>query len=119
MNINVFFLFSSKDFENENLPEDEVIIYAWMDSTLKEISDLIKLERDDLKDKSMSFAVVFNDLKTGKWHVGRPVGTVHPQRMSKYEYQNLRRVRFRPGCYLSLKVFTPTIRNHNSNSKIP
>lgn len=86
-----------------------------MDSTLREISDLIKFERDDLEDKSMSFAVVYNDSKTGKWHVGKPVGTVHPNRISKYEHHNLRRIRFRPGCYLSLKVFVPQNRN-NTNS---
>lgn len=101
---NIFTFNRTSDFENEQLPDNQVFIHVWMDSNLREIGDIIRHERPELKLKKLGFSLVYNEPRSGTWKL-KTLGNLVPMKITRYEHLNLRALKFRPGNYISLRVY--------------
>lgn len=97
-------MYSAADFENEQLPPNEFFLHVWMDSNLRELGDLIRHANPDLKTSKLSLALVYYEPRPGSWRI-KKMGNLEPMKVTRYEHLNLRELKFRPGNYISLKVY--------------
>lgn len=99
---------STDEFERNTVSaEDELIVYTWMDATLKELSDLIKEVHEDSrrKDAHFSFRSLFHT-PYGRGRVqSKDLGVVYNGRASRDDEVSLEDKRFRQGDLLDVAIY--------------
>lgn len=87
-------------------PLNERQIYTWRDATLRELTDLLKTQREDLRDPkaklTVSFAFVFPDIH-GKLQV-KHVGACHTKKRNSTDLLTLDQLQFETGDYLDVAI---------------
>ncbi|ORY08136.1 SAP18-domain-containing protein [Basidiobolus meristosporus CBS 931.73] len=95
-----------KDFDFDKSPvEDEVQLYAWKDTTLKELSMLLKQNHPEYerRDTKFSFRIIYQDNLRGRF-IPKDIGAVLNSRKSPEEEKTLDEARFVIGDYLDVAI---------------
>ena len=91
----------------DKLPvSEELQIYAWPDSTLREIADVVRdiLDEAKAKNSKQSFRLIYPDLN-GK-HQYIELGVLSNTTKGFADNLALSAVKFHPGDYLSIAIYT-------------
>jgi len=93
-------------FQNGNVPKEELAIYTWQDAKLKDIAELVKQSYQDANklEVTLLFSRVFPDTKTGDWSM-RDVGKIGA-RVGPDDHVSLTEVGFNVGDYMDVVVLT-------------
>ncbi|KAK9717137.1 hypothetical protein K7432_006412 [Basidiobolus ranarum] len=95
-----------KDYDLEKTPvTDEIQLYAWKDTTLKELTMLLKEHNPEYvrRDTRFSFKIIYQDNLRGRF-IPKDIGSVLNSRKSPEEEKTLDEARFVIGDYLDVAV---------------
>jgi len=96
-------------YRRGSVPGNELQIYTWMDATLKELTSLVKEVRPDARRKGtcFSFAVVFQDKKSGLWRM-RTIGQTQGGHKGPHDGLTLANDSFEIGDFMDIAIEMPT-----------
>jgi histone deacetylase complex subunit SAP18 len=91
-------------FQNGSVPKEEIDIYAWQDTKLKEVAQLVKENYPDADkpETVLKFSRVYPDTKTGDWTIvelGRS-----GIRLGNDDYKNLYELGFSIGDFMDVAI---------------
>jgi len=90
-------------FQNGSVPKEEIDIYAWQDTKLKEVAQLVKENYPDAdKAETLKFSRVYPDVKTGDWTIVE-LGK-SGARLGNDDYKNLYELGFSIGDFMDVAI---------------
>jgi len=98
-------LFTEEDFLNKQ-PQNELAIHTWMDSTLREICDLVKEVSPPIREwgTRLTFKGISMD-RRGK-NIITDIGFIDTSRAGRDDEKTLNQARFQIGDFLAVSVFS-------------
>lgn len=97
--------FFCRDYEKEQLPQNELQIHTWMDATLGELTQLIKDVIPDVRTRGIqfAFAIVSPDGSYNRYHISEIGKTENGQQRPDNQIQ-LGSKRFHVGDYIDVAI---------------
>lgn len=83
---------------------DEIRLYAWKDSTLREIIEMLKEHLAGARRRDAEFSLSFIRLNLDGAYEIKPIGTLYSTRKSEYDTSTLSQLRLVIGDFLALTL---------------
>ena len=83
---------------------DEIRLYAWKDSTLREIVDMLKEHLAGARRRDAEFNFSFIRLNLEGGYEIKPIGILYSSRKSEYDSSTLSQLRFVIGDFIALSL---------------
>jgi len=90
--------------KHDKLPKNELAIHAWKDSTLREITELLKQSEPKIREwgSRVQFSIVFADQR-GKYLL-RNIGSLDSHRNARDDFRTLDELHFQVGDFLAISI---------------